>query len=131
MFFGIQAYINVAEGKKRAAILEAEGNAASILAKAKASADAIESLSQVINKNGGADAVALQIAEKYVEAFGKIAKESTTMLLPSNTNDPSSMVASALSIFTNIQKTQASTSKKSFEDDVMEEYKLDDFDKKL
>ncbi|CAH0484827.1 unnamed protein product [Peronospora farinosa] len=99
-----QAYINVAEGKKRAAVLEAEGAAAAILAKANASASAIQRLSSSIQATGGRDAVALQVAEKYVDAFGNIAKESTTLLLPSNTNDPSSMVASALAIFGNIQK---------------------------
>ncbi|ETK74236.1 hypothetical protein L917_18646 [Phytophthora nicotianae] len=99
-----QAYINVAEGKKRAAVLEAEGAAAAILAKANASAEAIQRLSSAIQETGGRDAVALQVAEKYVDAFGNIAKEGTTVLLPANTNDPSSMVASALSIFGNIQK---------------------------
>ncbi|TYZ65385.1 hypothetical protein PybrP1_008757 [[Pythium] brassicae (nom. inval.)] len=107
-----QAYINVAEGKKRAAVLEAEGDAAAILARASASADAIKRLSDAITRQGGHDAVALQIAEKYVDAFGNIAKESTTVLLPSNANDPSSMVASALSIFANIQKKNASTAAK-------------------
>ncbi|KAE9046812.1 Stomatin-like protein 2 [Phytophthora rubi] len=99
-----QAYINVAEGKKRAAVLEAEGAAAAIMAKANASAEAIQRLSVAIQETGGRDAVALQVAEKYVDAFGNIAKEGTTVLLPSNVNDPSSMVASALSIFGNIQK---------------------------
>lgn len=108
----VQAYINVAEGKKRAAVLEAEGDAAAILARANASADAIKRLSDAITRQGGQDAVALQIAEKYVDAFGNIAKESTTVLLPSNTNDPSSMVASALSIFANIQKKNASSAAK-------------------
>ncbi len=122
-----QAYINVAEGKKRAAILEAEGNAAAILARANASADAIERLSNAIGKRGGKDAVSLQIAEKYVEAFGNIAKEGTTVLLPSNTNDPSSMVASALSIYSNIQKTQkANATKAANDEDEVEDYKLED-----
>lgn len=98
-----QAYINVAEGKKRAAILEAEGQAAAILARAEASSSAIDRLSKSISATGGADAVALQVAEKYVAAFGNIAKEGTTVLLPASLNDPSSMVASALSVFKNIQ----------------------------
>ncbi|TMW55854.1 hypothetical protein Poli38472_008502 [Pythium oligandrum] len=125
-----QAYINVAEGKKRAAVLEAEGNAAAILARANASADAIRRLSEAIAKSGGKDAVALQVAEKYVEAFGNIAKESTTVLLPSNTNDPSSMVASALSIFANIQKKneKLSNSKATEDSEPVEEYTLDTLD---
>lgn len=105
-----QAYINVAEGRKQAAVLEAEGNAAAILARANASADAIRRLSDAIKSTGGKEAVALQVAEKYVEAFGNIAKEGTTVLLPANTNDPSSMVASALSIYANIQKKNAGAS---------------------
>ncbi|DBA01344.1 TPA: hypothetical protein N0F65_001583 [Lagenidium giganteum] len=128
-----QAYINVAEGKKRAAILEAEGNAAAILARANASADAIYRLSEAIGSKGGNDAVALQVAEKYVEAFGKIAKESTTVLLPSNTNDPSSMVASALSIFANIQNKNENLKMQRASDassaaNGLEEYTLDQFD---
>lgn len=128
-----QAYINVAEGKKRAAVLEAEGAAAAILAKANASAQAIQRLSSAIQKTGGRDAVALQVAEKYVKAFGNIAKEGTTVLLPANTNDPSSMIASALSIFGSIQKQSKKQAGRigdeadnhiSTEDD-LEEYTLD------
>ncbi|RHY23401.1 hypothetical protein DYB32_009212, partial [Aphanomyces invadans] len=108
-----QAYINVAEGKKQAIVLEAEGNAAAILARADASAEAIKKLSAALQSSGGEQAVALQIAEKYVEAFGQVAKESTTLLLPSNANDPASMVASALSIFANVQNKTAHLSHKS------------------
>ncbi|KAF0688547.1 Aste57867_19837 [Aphanomyces stellatus] len=121
-----QAYINVAEGKKQAIVLEAEGNAAAILARADASAEAIKKLSAAIQSKGGENAVALQIAEKYVEAFGNVAKESTTVLLPANANDPASMVASALSIFANVQKktqgrhtTTASTTADDYELDVV------------
>nr|CCA18197.1 inositol3 putative [Albugo laibachii Nc14] len=101
-----QAYINVAEGKKKAAILEAEGGAAAILARAEASAEAINRLSVAIGKRGGSDAVSLQVAEKYVEAFGRVAKESTTLLLPAASSDPATMVASALAIFGNLQNQQ-------------------------
>ncbi|POM58054.1 Stomatin-like protein [Phytophthora palmivora] len=131
-----QAYINVAEGKKRAVVLEAEGAAAAILSKANASAEAIQRLSSAIQETGGRDAVALQVAEKYVEAFGNIAKEGTTVLLPSNANDPSSMVASALSIFGNIQKQNNKEATrgagKASSQDITEgklgEYTLDSFD---
>ncbi|OQR83007.1 stomatin-like protein [Achlya hypogyna] len=120
-----QAYINVAEGKKRAIVLEAEGTAAAIVARADASAEAIRALSQAIQSDGGSNAVALQVAEKYVEAFGNVAKESTTVLLPANANDPAAMVASALSIFANVQKKSAltpATAKESKED---KDYELD------
>jgi len=98
-----QAYINVAEGKKRAVELEAEGEAAAILAKARSNAEAVSRIAKSIKaQEGGEDAVAMNIAEQYVNAFGNIAKKGTTVLLPNNMNDPASMIASALSIY---QKT--------------------------
>jgi hypothetical protein len=42
---------------------------------------------------GGSDAVAMSIAQQYVEAFSKLAKTNNTMLLPTNMSDPASMVA--------------------------------------
>ncbi|RHY43380.1 hypothetical protein DYB30_008663 [Aphanomyces astaci] len=108
-----QAYINVAEGKKQAIVLEAEGGAAAILARATASAEAIKQLSAAIQCTGGEQAVALQLAEKYVDAFGNVAKESTTLLLPANASDPASMVASALSIFANVQSKTSHLNKTS------------------
>ena len=37
---------------------------------------------------GGSDAVSLRLAQEYIEAFGKLAKETNTMLLPTNAGDP-------------------------------------------
>lgn len=131
-----QAYINVAEGKKKAAILEAEGGAAAILARAEASAEAINRLSVAIGKRGGNDAVSLQVAEKYVEAFGRVAKESTTLLLPAASSDPAIMVASALAIFGNLQSQQQKRTERTknendlksqnSETDDIDDYQLDE-----
>lgn len=41
----------------------------------------------------------MRVAEQYVEAFGKLAKESNTLMLPTNAGDPASMVAQALGVF--------------------------------
>jgi hypothetical protein len=43
---------------------------------------------------GGRDAVNLRVAEQYVGEFGKLAKTSTTMIIPSNMSDIGGMVAS-------------------------------------
>lgn len=102
-----QAFINVAEGQKQSIVLKAEGEAAAIQLQAEASAQAVRSLAAAIEMTGGKNAVSMKIAEQYVQAFGQVAKESTMVLLPSNTQDPSSMVASAMSIFTKLQDTQA------------------------
>jgi len=42
-------------------------------------------------------------------SFGEIAKQGTTMLLPAATNDPASMVASALSIYKQVAGGSGST----------------------
>lgn len=131
-----QSYINVAEGKKRARVLEAEGESMAVKVRAEASAQAIEKVAASIREHGGEKAVSMNIAEKYVEAFGNVAKEGTTVLLPSNTNDPASMVASALSIYGNIQKAQSGTnsnskaSKGQNEGGDQEGYQLDEFPSK-
>jgi hypothetical protein len=51
----------------------------------------------------GRNAAALEIAEQYVHAFGNLARTNNTILLPSNTGDMSSMIASALAIYGNLQ----------------------------
>jgi hypothetical protein len=42
------------------------------------------------------------VAEQYLQAFSQLAKESTTMLLPSNASEPAAMIAQALSIYKGI-----------------------------
>ncbi len=104
-----QKEINVAEGERasmiaqsegemQAAINRAEGEARAIEAVAKAQAEAIRLVAEAIAQNKGLEAVNLQVAEKYVEAFGNIAQKSSTLLLPANLADISSMVASAMAI---------------------------------
>lgn len=40
----------------------------------------------------GLNAVSMAMAEQYIAAFGNLAKETNTVLLPTNTGDISSMV---------------------------------------
>jgi regulator of protease activity HflC (stomatin/prohibitin superfamily) len=112
-----QAKINSAEGDKRQVELaseaakidqinRAEGEAAAIMAVADATAQSINMIASAINQHGGQEAVALKIAEQYVGAFGKLAKESTTILLPANAGDAGGMVAQALGVFDTIRRQQ-------------------------
>ncbi|CAA6673696.1 unnamed protein product [Spirodela intermedia] len=105
-----QSNINIADGKKSAVILESEaammdqvnrakGEAEAILAKSQATAEGLKLLSEAIKQHGGCEAASLRIAEQYIRAFGNIAKEGTTLLLPSPAGHPSAMVAQALSIY--------------------------------
>ena len=117
-----QSQINIAEGIKQEVVLKSEaamtdqinrakGEAEAILQVAKATAEGIEMVAASIDKSGGEKAVALRLAEQYIEAFSKLAKENNTLILPAKTDDAGSMVAQALSIFNSIQG-QVSTGKK-------------------
>ena len=93
-----EAFIQRSEGEKQSAINRAQGEAAAIIAVATANAQAIQQVAQAIQSPGGMDAVNLKVAEKYVEAFGNVAKEGNTLILPSNMADMGSMVAAAMTI---------------------------------
>lgn len=53
----------------------------------------------------GKTAASLNVAEKYILAFDKLAKTNNTLILPANANDVSSMVVQAMSIYKTINKT--------------------------
>jgi C-terminal region of band_7 len=40
----------------------------------------------------------MSVAEKYVDAFGKMAKEGTTLIVPATASDAGSMVAQVISL---------------------------------
>lgn len=110
-----QAAINRAEGTKRATVLaseaaktkavnEAQGHAEAIVATAQATAQGIKSVSDAIKRSpNGKDAIALQVAEKYVEAFGKLAKESNTVVIPAQLGEMGSFIASGMGIFEQVR----------------------------
>jgi regulator of protease activity HflC (stomatin/prohibitin superfamily) len=93
-----EAAIQRSEGDKQAAINEAEGQAAAITTVATATAEAIARVAMATQRPGGMDAVSLRVAEQYVQAFGQIAKQGNTLIVPANMSDLSSMIAGALSV---------------------------------
>ncbi|XP_068128153.1 stomatin-like protein 2, mitochondrial [Hyperolius riggenbachi] len=110
-----ESAINVAEGEKQAQILASEaekaeqinqaaGEANAILAKAKARGEAIRLVADSLTEQYGDAAASLAIAEQYVSAFSKLAQESNTILLPTNTGDISSMVTQAMGIYGTLTK---------------------------
>lgn len=113
-----QAQINIAEGEKQKVVLESEaaltdqvnrakGQAEAIRTIAEANAKGIEMVGTAIMQQGGSDAVALKVAERYVETFGQFAKSTNTLLLPSGMEQPGSMVAQALTIFDALKKQKS------------------------
>lgn len=93
-----QSDINHAEGRRQAVVLAAGGEAESIRLKAQATAEGLRVVADAIS-GGGRDAASLRIAEQWVSAWEKVAKESTTVLIPTNPSDAASMVSQALTIF--------------------------------
>ncbi|NWS75172.1 STML2 protein, partial [Crotophaga sulcirostris] len=113
-----ESAINVAEGQKRAQILASEAEkteqinkaagreANAMLVKARAKAEAIQLLAAALAQQHGSAAASLSVAEQYVSAFSKLAKDSNTLLLPANTGDVTNMVAQALGIYATLTKPQ-------------------------
>ena len=110
-----QSAINSAEGKKQAAILtsegerqqninDAEGESEAIRLKATATAEAIQKVAEALNLPGGSDAANLEVAKAYVDDFGKLAKESNTMILPADAANVASMIATAMSVIDKTKK---------------------------
>ncbi|KAL1961488.1 hypothetical protein VTN77DRAFT_1826 [Rasamsonia byssochlamydoides] len=115
-----QSAINIAEGRKQSVILASEalrqeqinraaGEAEAILLKAQATARGIEAVAKAIREGQeyAQGAVSLNVAEKYVEAFGNLARESTAVVVPGNVGDIGSMIASALSVYGKISESQS------------------------
>ncbi|MCX9157876.1 paraslipin [Niveibacterium sp. 24ML] len=101
--------INVAEGERAAAIAQSEGDKAaqvnraqgeaqSIMLVAKASAESIRMIADAIGSEGGERAVALKVAEQYVAAFGNIAKQGNTVVVPANMGDLASLITGAMAV---------------------------------
>ncbi|KAG4080927.1 hypothetical protein HA402_010098 [Bradysia odoriphaga] len=93
-----EAAIARSEGEKQAQINQAQGEAAAVLAIAEATAKAISQVAEAVRQPGGMDAVNLKVAERFVDAFGNVAKEGNTLILPTNLSDMGGMIATAMSI---------------------------------
>ncbi|KAK4196879.1 hypothetical protein QBC40DRAFT_286586 [Triangularia verruculosa] len=114
-----QSAINIAEGQKQSAILASEalkaekinralGEAEAILLRAKATAAGIDAVAKAIQEGKGAaqNAVSLSVAEKYVDAFGKLAKEGTAVVVPGNVGDLGGMIATAMGVYGKVSEGQ-------------------------
>jgi len=117
-----QSQINIAEGEKARIVLNSEaaltdkvnrakGEAEAIVCVAEATAKGIDVVAASIKKSGGSEAVSLRVAEQYVEAFGKLAQKSNTILLPANLENPSGFIAQAMTIFDGLKSTKQTDSK--------------------
>ena len=96
--------IALSEGEKMRRINEAEGQAQEILKVAEATAEGIRRVAESLSVPGGQDAANLEVAKKYLDQFGKLAKENNTMIIPANLADVSAMVATVMSTLEHSRK---------------------------
>jgi regulator of protease activity HflC (stomatin/prohibitin superfamily) len=93
-----QRVIKASEASKQQQINEAQGQAEAILAVATATAEGLTRVGSAIGGPGGPEAMQLRIGEEYVRQFGKMAKESTTLVIPAELSNLAAMVKTATSI---------------------------------
>jgi regulator of protease activity HflC (stomatin/prohibitin superfamily) len=101
-----QRVIKASEANRQQQVNEAEGQAAAILAVATATAEGLRQVGSALSDRGGIEAMQLRIGEEYVRQFGKLAKESTTLVVPGNLSDLASVVTMATSIIRRVAPVQ-------------------------
>ena len=84
--------INNSEGEKQKRINEAEGRAAEIKSVASATAESIAKLAKAIDSENGVEAVKLQLTEKYLSTYGKLADGQHDIVVPMDIADPSKLL---------------------------------------
>ena len=102
-----QAAVLRSEGEKQAAINRAQGEATALRLIAEANAAAVRAVGEAISDKGGMDAANLKVAQEYVAAFGKLAKDSNTLIVPANAADIASLVTTAMTVLNTTRQTQA------------------------
>jgi regulator of protease activity HflC (stomatin/prohibitin superfamily) len=100
-----QSEVNRAEGERAAAVMRAEAEAETITRVANATASGIRTVAQAATGPGGRDATSLRVAEKWVDAFGKLAQKGNSIIIPANVGDAGSMIAQAMAVYGNVMKS--------------------------
>ena len=85
--------INQSDGERQKQINEAEGKAAGILSVATATASSIEQIGISLSEENGADALYLQLSQKYLKQFAQVAKEDNKIVIPADVTDMKSLLA--------------------------------------
>ncbi len=77
-----QEAINLSEGEKQRRINEAKGTAQEIAIVARAKAEGMELVSAALAKDGGNDAMNMQLKEQFIVQLGKILEEADVSVVP-------------------------------------------------
>lgn len=106
-----QQVIKNSEAKKQSQINEAEGQAQAMLAVAEATAEGIRKVAEATMITGGFEAMQLRLAEQYIKEFGNLAKAGTSMIVPADLSDVTSMLQIAMSAVNKRPGVDASSAK--------------------
>lgn len=74
--------INISEAEMQRRINEAEGYAQEILSIAEATAKSIEEVADALSQPKGAEAMKLQLSEKYIEVLSGLGRDENSVILP-------------------------------------------------
>jgi hypothetical protein len=69
----------------------------------------VRAVAEAIADKGGMEAANLKVATQYVDAFAHLAKQSNTLIIPTNTGDVAGFVATAMSVLDRTRQAQAAT----------------------
>ena len=105
-----QEEINIADGRRQAEILRAEGEARAIELVATATAGAISAIAKAAIAEGGIEALQMQLAKDFIDKWGNLAKQSTTMIIPADLGNIGAVVGTALQIVKKNSNTPGGTS---------------------
>jgi regulator of protease activity HflC (stomatin/prohibitin superfamily) len=92
-----EAAINVSKAERQRRVNEAEGKARAIELVAEATANGIAAIATAIRTPKGKEAVAMRIAEQFINEFGRIIESATVQVLPQDIANLKGIVRSLIS----------------------------------
>ena len=88
---------NEAEAEKVRLLREAEGKAESMKIQAIAQAEALAKISEQLQKAGGQEAAALELAKEYAQMYATMGSKSNTMFFQESAGNANSLLVQAMS----------------------------------
>mmetsp|Transcript_8397 Transcript_8397/g.18093 ORF Transcript_8397/g.18093 Transcript_8397/m.18093 type:complete len:388 (+) Transcript_8397:242-1405(+) len=88
---------NEAEAEKVRLLREAEGKAESLKIQAIAQAEALSKISEQLQKSGGQEAAALELAKEYAQMYATMGSKSNTMFFQESAGNANSLLVQAMS----------------------------------
>ena len=98
----MQSQINLAEAKKMAQVLRAEGKAEATIKKATASAEALKNINVSLAQTNGLQAANFVMGERFIEAYKKVGQEKNTVIMSGNVIDANANVSESFSVLDRI-----------------------------